>query len=582
MNVLVYFFAAVFCFVAAYRFYGRFLSKSLDQRLNRLTPAAEINDGRDFVPTRPSILFAHHFATIAGAGPIIGPTLGILYGIGPAWLWVVLGAIFIGGVHDFVTLFASIRERGLSIAEIARKSLGDLGFTLFIAFSIILIILVTSAFLSLTAVSLTSQYPLEKFGLDSSQTLLRTTQPNGETHGIVGGIASTSVVVITILAPLIGFLVTKKNIKTWLAYFVASLTAFLGIIIGFQYPISLSPELWMLIIATYTFFACYAPCWLILQPRDFVNVQILYSGMIFMLLGIVVSGFSGATVAFPFLNIAEGTSKMGPLWPFLFITIACGAVSGFHSLVASGTTAKQLARESQAKVVSYGSMLLEGLLAVLVLLALATSLSFEEYISLTWPDTGLGNPVLAFALSIGHLLQKSLGIQLAIGTVFGLLIIEGFLITTLDSAVRLNRYLFEELWNSLFKSKPIIVGSVWFNSLLSVILMLALALSNGYKLIWPLFGATNQLLAALTLIAASVWLYRSGRKNWFVRIPAFLMMATTIVALAYYLVVNYIPAGNWILAFTDALLLALAIGVFTLSIRALVTPKPLPEATISS
>src|SRR5574341_420680 len=198
MNVLVYLIGALVCFVLAYRFYGKFLTRQLGEDVNRPTPALEINDGQDYVPTRPSVLFAHHFATIAGAGPIVGPTMGILYGVGPAWLWVVLGAIFIGGVHDLLALFASIRERGSSIAEIARKSLGDFGFLLLIVFSIVLIILVTSAFLSLTAISLTSQYPLEKFGLSPEQTLLRTTEVKGEAYGIVGGIASTSVIVITL------------------------------------------------------------------------------------------------------------------------------------------------------------------------------------------------------------------------------------------------------------------------------------------------------------------------------------------------------------------------------------------------
>ncbi len=578
MNVLIYFLTALGCFILAYRFYGRFIARSIGETAGRPTPAVEINDGKDFVPTRPSVLFAHHYSTIAGAGPIVGPTLGILYGIGPAWLWVVLGAIFFGAVHDFVALFASIRERGSSMAEIARKSLGQSGFVLFIFFTIILIVLVTSAFLSLTAISLTSLWPLERLGLGSEQTLLRTKVVDGQQVGIVGGIASTSVIVITLLAPLIGYLVSKREIKTWLAYAIAFGVGAFSIYFGFHHPLSLSPSVWMVVIAVYTFFACGLPVWMILQPRDFVNVQILYFGMAAMIAGIVVSGVQGLTVTAPISNFAVGTEKMGPVWPFLFITIACGAISGFHALVAGGTSSKQLARENQAKTIGYGGMLLEGLLAVLVLIAIGSSLSFKEYMTITWPQVGSGNPILAFALSMGHLLNGSIGIPVAMGTVFGILTVEGFLITTLDSAVRLNRYLFEELWKAIFVNPPAYMMKFWFNSGLSVVLMLVIAKTNGYKLIWPLFGSTNQLLAALTLIAVTVWLHRAGKPSWFTIIPAVVMIATTIASLVYALFVKYIPTGNTLLAVTDILLLLLAFGVLGLSARKLLyaglEPRP--------
>jgi carbon starvation protein len=575
MNVLVYFLAALACFILAFRFYGRFIARAVGEQKDRPTPACEINDGRDFVPTRPSVLFAHHYSTIAGAGPIVGPTLGILYGIGPAWLWVVLGAIFFGAVHDFSALFASIRERGCSMAEIARKSLGKTGFVLFISFTIILIVLVTSAFLSLTAISLTSLYPLDKLGLEEGQTLLRTTVKEGQTYGIIGGIASSSVIVITMLAPLLGWLVTKRGIPTLGAYALAAVVCIFSVYVGFQLPVTLAPFWWMVIIAAYTFFACEAPVWLILQPRDFVNVQILYASIAAMVIGVVVGGLGGMTVNAPLTNYAVGAAKMGPVWPFLFITIACGAISGFHALVAGGTSSKQLAAEHQARTVGYGGMLLEGLLAVLVLVAIGSSLNFQEYLTIAWPEVGKGNPILAFALSVGHLLNSSLGIPLPYGTVFGILTVEGFLITTLDSAVRLNRYLFEELWKTTMANPPWFMRKFWFNSGLSVVLMLIIAKTNGYLLIWPLFGATNQLLAALTLIAITVWLHRAGRPSWFTLIPAVVMIATTIAALVYYLVVRYIPADNTLLMCTDAILLAFALGVLVLSIKRLFSPQPL-------
>lgn len=582
MNVLVYLVTALLCFIVAYRLYGKYIAKAIGEDKDLPTPAHQINDGKDFIPTRPSVLFAHHYSTIAGAGPIVGPTLGILYGVGPAWLWIVFGAIFFGAVHDFVSLFASIREKGQSVAEIAKKGLGQSGFLMIIIFTIILIILVTSAFLSLTAISLTSLYPLEKLGLESSQTMLRTSVVSGQTMGIVGGIASTSVIIITFLAPLLGYLVTKKQIKTYLAFIIAAAICIFSIYIGFYFPLSLNPTIWMLLISVYTLFACQAPVWLILQPRDFVNVQILYIGMALLTTGVVISGFQGVEITAPVANLEAGTAKMGPIWPFLFITIACGAISGFHSLVSGGTTSKQLDKEKQAKAIGYGGMLLEGLLAVLVIIVIGSSLKFSEYMNIAWPTVGKGNPVLAFALSMGHMLHNTIGISLAFGTVMGILIVEGFLITTLDSAVRLNRYLFEELWKALFTNPPKIMSKFWFNSGLSVVLMLLIAWTNGYKLIWPLFGSTNQLMAALTLIAVSVWLYNRKKPTWFTMIPAVIMVVTTIASLSYKLFTDYLPGGNIILISIDILLLLLSLGVIRLSVLKMSSILKQSKAEISS
>jgi len=582
MNVLVYVFGALIAFILAYRYYGRFIARAVGEDRGRATPAVEINDGKDYVATRPSILFAHHYATIAGAGPIIGPVMGILYGVGPAWFWVVIGAIMFGGVHDFVALFASVRERGSSMAEIARKALGPTGFLLFIVFTIIMIVLVTSAFLSLTAVSLTSLLPLDQLGLDETQTLLRTRDINGVTNGIIGGIASTSVVIITLVAPLLGYLVYRRGLRTWVAFVLAALVCIVSIYVGFRIPVALDPRIWMVIISVYTLFACQAPVWVILQPRDFVNVQILYGGIVALSVGLLIAGLRGVTVDYPVANLAVGAQKMGPVWPFLFITVACGAISGFHALVAGGTSSKQLAREVQARTIGYGGMLLEGMLAVLVLTVVGSSLGYTEYMRIVWPAAGAGNPILGFAYSVGHLLHSSLGLSLALGSVLGILVVEGFLVTTLDSAVRLNRYLFEELWKSLFAHPPEVMRRFWFNSGLSVLLMLALAWSEGWKSIWPLFGSTNQLLAALTLIAVTVWLHRAGRKSWFTLTPALVMIATTIAALGYKLFTEYLPEQKHILAVTDLILLALSIGVLVLSFRRLMPVHGAPEPSASS
>ena len=578
MNILYLFLVAIFCFFIGYRFYARFVASRMGEDPEHVTPAVDQNDGVDYVPTRTPILFAHHYATIAGAGPIIGPTLGILYGVGPAWLWIVIGGIFFGAVHDFSALFASIRERGCSMAEIARKALGETGFLMFIIFTSIMLLLVTSAFLSLTAISLTSIWPIEKLGLEHGQTLLQTKVVDGQEMGIIGGIASTSVIIITAIAPLLGFLIFKKSIKTWLAFTLALIVCFVSIYVGFLLPVQISGIAWMIILSIYVLFAAGLPVWVILQPRDFINVQILYAGLGVIMLAVVVGGINGLSTQMPLFNLSAGSRHMGPVWPILFIIIACGAISGFHALVAGGTSSKQLARESDAKKVGYGAMILESILAILVILAIASSLKMSDYLAIAWPADGTGNPILAFAVSTGRLVHYSLGIPAAPGSIIGILMVEGFVVTTLDSAVRLNRYIFEEFWRRIFKDVPAICKKFWFNSGLAVILMFALAVSNGYKLIWPVFGASNQLLAALTLIAVTVWLNMAGKKSWFTLIPAVIMVVTTIAALLYYLFARYIPTFNVVLIITDLILLILSVGVIIQSVKKTVFSPHYPKS----
>ncbi len=582
MNILLAFILSVGLLYLAYRLYSRFIAKNMGERADRPTPAVEKNDGVDFVPTRTPILFAHHYATIAGAGPIIGPTLGILYGIGPVWLWIIIGGIFFGAVHDFSALFASIRENGNSIAEIARKALGDTGFLLFIIFTAIMLILVTSAFLSLTAVSLTSIWPIEKLGLDTSQTYLNTRIVDGQVMGIIGGIASTSVIIITLTAPLLGLLIFKKSLTTWLSFLLAAFICFISIYIGFSFPLNMPALSWMIILSFYVLIAAGLPVWIILQPRDFVNVQILYAGLAIIALAVVIGGINGLETNMPMFNLGEGQRHMGPVWPMLFIIIACGAISGFHALVAGGTSSKQLSKETDARKIGYGGMILESLLAVLVILAITSSLKGIDYMAITWPETGGGNPILAFALSIGYLTHNALGIPIALGAIIGILMVEGFVVTTLDSAVRLNRYVFEELWSRLFKIVPPLLQKYWFNSGLAVILMFILAISNGYRLIWPLFGASNQLLAALTLIAVTAWLNQSGRTSWYTLIPAVLMVITTIAALLYKLIVQYIPDSNTLLIFTDLILLFLSFGVVFLALKKTILSNTIEKKSLTA
>ena len=566
MNVLIPLAAGGVLLLLGSRFYGNYLARWLGLDGARKTPAVTNEDGRDFVPTKLHVLFAHHFSAIAGAGPILGPTMAILYGFAPAWFWIVVGGIFFGAAHDLASLFVSVRSGGRSMAEVARSTLGPSGFTLFILFSLVMIVLVTSAFLSATSISLTSMWPVEKLGLGPDQHLLSAAaNDEGVLVGVIGGIASTSVIIITIMSPFVGVLIRRKSARMWVSYLIAALICGGSIVVGFLLPVRLDPKVWMVVLSVYVLLAAGLPVWLVLQPRDFINVQILYAGLAMLVVALISCGIQGQTIDAPTWNVAEGTAKLGLIWPMLFITIACGAISGFHCMVASGTSAKQISTEKHLKRIGYDAMLLESLLALCVLAAVCSSLDFGDYKSIVYPldPAAKSNPILAFSLSVGHLVERGLHIPTAYGTVFGILLVEGFVITTLDAAVRLNRYLFEELWEILLgKGRvPRIMRHPWFNSGISVALMLFLAWTNAFATIWPIFGAANQLLAALSLIAVSAWLISQGKKFPIqTALPAAAMLVTTIASLGF-LLPRYADKGQWSLVVADVALMALAAGV---------------------
>jgi carbon starvation protein len=282
------------------------------------------------------------------------------------------------------------------------------------------------------------------------------------------------------------------------------------------------------------------------------------------------------SVSFPSFNLTDGIEQLGVIWPMMFVTIACGAISGFHCLVSSGTTAKQVQSEQDAKRIGFDGMILECILALFVLLAIGSALGFEDYKTVVWDEK---NPVLGFALAAGRLVSDGLGfIPVALGTVFGILMLEGFLVTTLDSAVRLNRYLFEELWDLIFDDPPAIMKKYWFNAGLSVAMMWILAYSNAATAIWPVFGSSNQLLAALALLVVSTWLLNRGQQAWFTLVPAAFMMATTLYSLVL-LLERHIPAGNYLLVTADIVLFALALGVIGIAIRTHARSRALTAGT---
>jgi carbon starvation protein len=578
MNVLILLSIAIILFIIAARYYAGYIARNLGENPVYPTPAVRINDGQDYVPTKNYIVFAHHFSAIAGAGPILGPTMALLYGYGPAWLWIVFGGIFIGAVHDFSALFVSMREGGKSMAEVARRTLGKTGFNLFIGFTIVMIVLVTSSFLNATSISLTSVWPLAKIGVKGGETFLKTVIVDGVVMGRIGGIASMSVIIITLFSPFLGWLLYKKRIKTIYAYLLAFSIGVISIILGIHYPVTLNPRTWMIIISIYVLIAAGVPVWVILQPRDFINVQILYGGIILLVLSVFNTGFHGLKVSIPAFNLKEGVQYLGLIWPMMFCTIACGAISGFHGLVAGGTTCKQLPNEKDARRIGYNAMLLESVLAICVVLAVGAALSFSDYKSIVWPtDPAVkSNPILGFSLAAGHLFNLGLKIPVPLGTIFGILLVEGFVVTTLDAAVRLNRYLFEELWSILFKNPPRFLKNYWVNSGIAVLLMWVLAYSNAFNVLWPIFGTANQLLAALTLFAVSAWLLLRKRKNWFTLVPGIFMLLTTLASLLI-LLKSYILKRNYVLILADLLLFGLAMGVVVLFSRTFSGKKQKPD-----
>jgi len=569
MNTLLVVVISIFIFWFAFRFYARYIAKVFNEDDSHPTPAKTINDGIDYVPSKTLVVFSHHFSSIAGAGPIVGPTVALLYGFYPTWLWILLGAIFIGAVHDTASIFTSLREKGSSIVEIAKKTMGKWGFTLFIIFVFFMLLLVCAAFLDLTCVALTSMVKLKLLDLPESQTLFRTVNDpkTGESMAVVGGIASTSVIIITAFAPLMGYLLYRRNMKIFYAVMLSLIVIALSVIIGFALPVRFSRETWMVLVSIYCFIASAIPVWVVLQPRDFINSFFLYGGIIALIFAAIVGGLKGIEVTTPAINISEGAAKLGPVWPILFITVACGAISGFHTLVATGTTVKQLSRESDARKIGYGAMLVESILSVGVIVALGAGLAYVAYKDIVFPQAGKSNPVLAFALGSGLFMEKALGIPSYVGMIFGILMIEGFVITTLDTAVRLGRLILQEFWRTIFKKPPRIIFSRFFNSTIIIVSMFLLAYKNGFAVVWPVFGSANQLMAALALIAISLWLTMMQKKRLFTILPALFMLATTIYSLGFLLIKKFLPSGNFPLVGITIILFLLAWFVFVIALR---------------
>ncbi len=484
--------------------YGRFLSRRLELDDARVTPAVEVNDGVDYVPAKAQLLLGQHFSAIAAAGPIVGPILaGVWFGWVPAILWILLGSIFVGGVHDFASLVASVRHRASSIGEVVRAHMSPTSHALFLIFVWFALVYVIIAFTDITA--------------QTFKTVAADSAPGP-------GVAAGSILYLA-LGIFMGLLLrfTRLNLGLVTAIFLP--LVLFSIWAGTQLPASLVESFlrmpvksWEALLLAYCFIASLLPMWMLLQPRGYLGGWFLYLTMAVALVGAIFGGFD---IRYPAFNM-DGLKSLENgrlLFPIVFITIACGACSGFHGIVSSGTTSKQISRESDTRVIGYGAMLLEGLVAVL---ALATVMALPK------GDPALkGEPNFIFAQGIaGYLARMGIGYHLALS--FALLAFSTFVYDTLDVCTRLARYIVQELLNW----KSLLGGAVaTFVTLLAPLAFLMATKEKGYLVAWPIFGTSNQLLASLTLLAISVWLLKTGRRAMYALIPMAFMLIVTLMAL---------------------------------------------------
>lgn len=529
-----------------YRFYAPYLAKLYSVKADEAVPSKELSDGIDYVPTNKYVLLGHHFSSISGAGPVVGPIIaGIAFGWLPAVLWIIIGSIFIGGLHDYSALVISIRHQGRSIAEVANQYINRRTYRIFLLFIWFALMYVVAVFADLTAVTFQNE-PV---------------------------VAEVSIFYIFI-AVVFGWLLMRNKEK--LAILTTSaLLALLGLsVLSYKYPfLSLEKNVWVWILFAYCFLASILPVNLLLQPRDYLSSFLLY---IAVLLGLVGLLFGRYPITYPAF-ISFSSDSLGGLFPFLFITIACGAVSGFHALVASGTTSKQIDDIKNGKFIGYGGMLLEGVVAII---------SIGIVMMLSTGDPLLkGDPGSVFASGLGRF-SALIGIDPQIGRTFGFLAVSAFILTTLDTATRIARYILQEITNKVRGNWAIKISATAASLVVPLVLMnLKIHDADGnvipcWKMIWPLFGITNQLLAALVLLIIYLWAEKEGvKKKGIILLPALFMLATTVTALVQS-IIAYIRSGNFTVVFYIALILfALSLVVIFESVLALRKKKTAePEA----
>ena len=514
MTALFIILAALALLGLGYKLYGSWLEKEWGVDPQRQTPAITKEDGVDYVAAKPVVLMGHHFSSIAGAGPINGPILASVFGWLPVFLWCVIGGIFFGGLQDFGSLIASIRHEGKSLGEIINDTMGKTAKRLFIAFALLVLILVIASFVNVVAGTFFTAG--DAFGI--------TANPNGNQ-----ATAMISLLFI-VLAIVYGYTTNKLGIGT----LPASIAGICGIVaitvFGLHYGFMMSRTAWIIFIGVYITIASLVPVWILLQPRDYLSSFLLYAMMGIAVIGIFVSAFTGST-HFAIPMFTGWTTKIGALFPALFITVACGACSGFHSLISTGTSSKQLANEKDAKPIGYGSMLIESALGIVSLIAVG--MVFTKFTS-----GGFGSPSAAFGAGIA-LMFGAEGSPVY-NTIYALLVlaVSVFALTSLDTGTRLSRFMFSELFlktGELSWRDATGVRKVLAHPLFGTLLMVTIGcVLGGLKLnaIWGLFGAANQLLAGIALMAVCAWLGHVEKNNKMFFFPMIFMLAATLTSLA--------------------------------------------------
>jgi len=552
MNALSVSGIAFFLLLLGYIFYSRKVKQWIGLDDNEIPPSVEMNDGIDYVPAKHwTILFGHHFASIAGAAPVLGPVIACLYwGWLPAVIWIVVGGVLFGAVHDFTALVLSIRHKGKSITTVTESIMGKTSKILFSIFAFLSLILIVAVFAAV-----------------AGKTLTTTPEVVIPTFGLI------------LVAVFVGVLMYRMRVNILVCSIMGVILLFGLIIAGYYFPIELpvknAEKWWTVILLIYGMIASVTPVTMLLQPRDHLAGSMLYLGMFFGLLGII---FTRPDMKAP-MAISFSTSK-GWMWPMLFVTIACGAISGFHSLVSSGTTSKQLPRTRDARVIGYGAMIMESALAVMAVIAVSAGLywkhapaGMEDLVYQTLFKEG--GWIKVFGAGYGQLTKVFFG---SFGALIGITMLKTFIMTTLDTATRITRYLCNELLGETFgipfmKNKYVAV-------LLVGVLSGALALGN-WQAIWPVFGAANQLIASVVLIVASVYLLLRKRRFLFTAIPAVIMLATTLGALVYN-TYGFVSAEkpNIMLAAINVILIILAIFLtYTAFVVVAKARKTIPDMT---
>ncbi len=524
MNGLLLLIISVAVLVVGYIFYGRWLCRQWGVgEGDHPTPAHTMEDGVDYVPAPAPVLMGHHFSSIAGAGPITGPIGAAGFGWLACTLWILIGGIFFGGVHDFGALFASVRHGGRSIGEIISVNMSKRAKMLFLIFSYLTLILVVAAFASIVAGTFGATF-------DESGAV------NIEASTANARVAMVSLLFI-LIAIVFGFLVYRRNAPMAVAS-VAGIVAIVAIIaIGMNFhPIYLSSHTWMWICGVYIAIASVTPVWILLQPRDYLSSFLLYAMLALAVVAVVLARpdmSSMAAVNFKVITNPD-TGEGNPIFPVLFTTIACGAISGFHSLVSSGTTSKQLDKETDAKPIAYGGMLLECVLAILTLCAVAYAFKWNA----ENPDATLAGATAIFGGGLAHMIDDSIPGTYDILYTLLVLTYSAFCLTSLDTATRLARFMFQEFWLDGSKGETPenvtgykkVLSNPYVATLITVVLGVLLGL-NGYEKIWALFGSANQLLAGLGLLAVATWLGNIGKNNKMFLFPMGFMLIVTIASL---------------------------------------------------